>query len=339
MTVVVGITVRDQANQPFDDALVRVFAWRGGNSFLDEEVTGSGGLGRVEFNLTGSRTGTHYAVQVVVLRDPPLLYGSPVQHTICKSITVFDPPLAQHNDENEFTFTLPSTSNLESQDPLLCRCHMKAVHLDKRPIEGYRLHIRQMYLPETLHEEVPEQGVNGSIVAGDRIVLVSDKEGMMAVDLVRGGTYQVFSMSRAESAWLFRVPDKSSADLTDLIYPYAKEITFDSYSLSLGVGEEVHLPVSSLLLSDDTEVDLEGNEYEPSRFVTPLSSDLDALPLQWSRDGGGGADPARRTLLITAKEAGIFTVTFTPQGSLKSGLPVRYPTPQVIHDPITVTVT
>lgn len=325
MAVEVGISVVDSDSNPIDDVTV-VFYDRTTLAVITSTLTGSDGAGRGSASLPGSPSGISYLVRLYLLSHTSL-YAPPIQFEEKKQIQVFDPPLPEFNDENEFVFVRPEDPEYGATDSDLCRCHLFATHLDKKPLKDFVLFIRQAFDPETFHGgAVP---YNGGVVAADRKSVVTDETGKAAIDLFRGGRYYAWTASRAEDTVLFEVPDTAYADIVDLIWLYPKTFAFAETTLSIPADETYLLDVSTFKMSNGKSVDMEGTEYSPSQFLQLVSSDEGVFTAVWEDE----------QIRITPVGSGTATLTVALLDYRENNTALRLPQPTITHTPVSITVT
>ena len=327
MPTAVGVTVLDQLGAPVDGVSVELFD-RLGNLVSAAVLTGTGGAGRVEFTVDGSPGGTQYHIRAYLVGGS-ILYSPVLLYADRRTAVVYEP--LPSGFSNEFSLAY-NTGELEpAVEPYMCRCHAKIHKLNDTVFPGYVFYIRDRVIPEILYAPTAG-GVSGPFLGGDRITLRTDKFGNAVTDLVRNGIYTAFFPDRAEEPCDFIVPDQPSADLIDLIWLYAKSVTYSTNALNLQVGESATVEFTQFLMSNDRERDLDENLYAPSSVVSPVASvGSDLVSIRWGTSG--------RSLIITALAAGTAEVIVEPQAPINSRLPVRLPRPPVTQTPISVTVT
>lgn len=148
----------------------------------------------------------------------------------------------------------------------------------------------------------------------------TDGDGYVQIDLVRGAVYRVFLQGLEECPRKIRVPDRSSINLPDLLYPVVQSVVLDPEGpLTLTTGSE--LEVVPIVTGTDG-VPLEGTGY---RDVLWKVSDSTIAAIQVSKD----------KLTIRGLSVGATTLT----AERKDTSIVRIPDTGISGQPVSITVT
>lgn len=268
--------------------------------------------GKAAFSLSGAVSpGTSYEVRFY---KAGVLFANPV------AIRVIEPTVTT----NKFDVVGAVQALPVSIDPRICRCTGQFLDFGNRPMAG-RV-VRVMASMETGFQ-VPKL-VDGNMVAPDSMEFRTDSNGKVSIDLYRSGEFYITFAGDDDTVWNFKVPDRSSANLIDLIHPQPVSITWDQTAapgnaISVAVGQTKTIPFTSLF-SNYEEIDT-----GLDKWFTALNSDdtlISAFFVRSSTD----------SVQVTGVAPGSAQVTW----QLKSGLyPIMVPPRAVVAEPLVVTVT
>lgn len=236
------VYVKDQLNQPIVGVLVRVFDAAGAVFVAQNYTTLVSGRAVADFTVDGDSPPISYTIRLSktgVAFDGALGDASKSPQLI----TVYSPPALAPNGTNYFevvgqTFVIPVAT-----DPRLCRASGFFKNPSGQPLPGLDIVFINEFKPAI---------VDGFGVLSSKVDLRTDKDGYMVLDLYRNGLYYAMIQNMEttdpndESAIMYEckliVPDRSSINLLDLLFPVIKEITWDPPSISLAVGQtlDVH---------------------------------------------------------------------------------------------------
>lgn len=227
MAVTVDIFVKDDAPlpAPIQGAVVSVL-----NSITFVEVAQSTTdvNGKASFLLPGSASpGTTYEVRIFKLG---VRFGNPVL------IQVQDPlgvGVTNIFDVSGTLLTLPAAT-----DPRRCRCTGRFFNFSNEPIPGAVF--RVMAKAES-GRQVPKV-VDGNMISAEVMIFHTDDDGMVSMDLLRGGEYYITFSGDDDVIWNIVVPDRTSVNLVDLIHPKPVSLAWDSTdapgnAVSVAVGQ------------------------------------------------------------------------------------------------------
>ena len=155
-----------------------------------------------------------------------------------QTIDVLSPPVLL----NEWVFTgTVTTSAGVAPDPRYCRVHGVFIDTSGQPMPGIVVTFRQAHegtvgiLGMLDIFDQPHGIVDGKTVVGWGIRRVTDANGRISVDLIRGNTYHVV-VGGSQRVGECTIPDRPAVDIIDLIYPYIVSVTFTPAGLALFVG-------------------------------------------------------------------------------------------------------
>jgi hypothetical protein len=132
-------------------------------------------------------------------------------------------------------------------DPLLCRCTGRFVGFSGQPLANVTLVFTQRGDTENIVPRV----FDSQLVGQSDLIAHTNTEGFITLDLIRTGEFKL-SISGEELVWDFRVPDRSSANLIDLLHPQPVSLTWDptlapANAITVQVGQTITVPVSLVL--------------------------------------------------------------------------------------------
>jgi hypothetical protein len=235
----VRVAVVDQDDEPVVGVLVRVFDETGTTFITQDSTVLVGGNAIVDFTLDGDTPPISYTIR---LSKTGVAFDGTEgdDNKSPQLIDIYSPPTEAPNDSNDFlvvaqTFTMPVAT-----DPRLCRCSGYFKDASGRALPGLDIQLINQFKPAL---------VDGYAVMGAKLDLRTDDDGYVEVDLYRTGIYHamVESMQAAESSDTgaivmdrdVTVPDRSSANLIDLLFPVVKSIVWDPATVAVGVGNTV----------------------------------------------------------------------------------------------------
>jgi hypothetical protein len=257
----------DQDDNPVAGVLVRIFD-ETGTTFITQNYTAIvGSVAYAEFTLDGDDPAIDYTIRLSktgVAFDG--LLGDDSKST--QLISVYSPPASAPNGNNWFqvqgqTFVTPT-----STDPRLCRASGFFRDAAGRPYPNLDIFIIAQFKPAI---------VDGNAVMGERVELRTDENGFAQVDLFRNGEYRITIQSLEDYTRQVFVPDRTSVNLVDLIFPVVKSITWDPVSAVMSVGDalDVYPSVFGSDFHELTGAALEDVQYE---ILDPSVASLQSMP-------------------------------------------------------------
>jgi hypothetical protein len=203
--------------------------------------------GRAAFLLPGALSpGKVYEARFYKLG---VIFPNPVQ------IAVLEPVGSLTNNFTVLATGVPSVLPVSS-DPACCRCTGTFLDFANRPIKNMMV---TFYPNPEAGFETPAV-VNGNRIAADRLTVYTDANGKISVDLLRGSDLNVVWAGQEETSWNMLVPDRSSANLFDLVHPFPVSLSFDQSAapgntITVAKGAVVSLPFSVLFSDFETNPD------------------------------------------------------------------------------------
>lgn len=294
----------DQNTDPILGALVRVFDAAGAVFQTQDFTVDVAGDAVAEVTLDGDDPPNDYTIRLSktgVAFDGSLGDDSKSPQLI----EIYSPPAAAPTGKNDFdlrgeTFTRPVAT-----DPRLCRASGHFKDGAGRPLPGLDIKMINQFKPAI---------VDGDAIMGERLDLRTDEDGYCQLDLYRGGEYRAWvqSIQAAEDdptgAIVFPrevvVPDASSANLVDLLFPIVATVAYTPTTVSIAVGGEQEVTV--VVTASDGRV-LSG--YAPDDVLWEIE-DTSVATLQCNEDTltiiGNAAGTTQ--LVATRKDQTIVTV-------------------------------
>ena len=259
--VPVVFSVIDQNDEPVEGAAVVVLTTDLRSRYLEQTTNADG-------EVSGLLPDGTYEVRLFYpeARTPPF------------SLTVPD-----QAEPYRATLDIEKRSPMDAQEPGMCR-----VYEMFRTTNGEAQGTVSADLTESL------------VIRGGTVFVPSQENypitrGLFAAELPRGAKV-LFAIPGSHARVEAVIPDRPSARLTDLMFPYPAQYTVDpSYSSPMALGSTQEI-LAEATLSDTRTV--------------PLSE----IPGQWSVEPATGLTitPTGAGLLVTANEAGSYEITFTP---------------------------
>jgi len=203
-------------------------------------------------------------------------------------------------------------------DPRVCRCIGRFINFRNQPVANAMVRISA---ESELLLRAPKV-VDSAMVSSSAVELRTDANGFVSVDLLRTGKYWITYSGEEDELWTIVVPDRSTANLIELIHPEPTALTFGLPSpVAVTIGQFVEVPV----------------EVAFSDFQTH-SADLGNL-IQFDASDSLLADVSFRTsdgvLVILGKATGTFEITASIRPDL---YPLRLPTYNIGTPTLTVNV-
>lgn len=203
VTCVVDVLDDTPGHAAISGATIRVFDGVGA-VFITAGVTDA--LGSFSFDVNGSAGGTTYQLRISKIG---------VGFTNPQMALVYDPlppATANHFLCYGTVFVLPVAT-----DVLFCRCSGFFIDAGGRPLNDLMIRFVNKFDP---------------IIVGSRAVLGTveirtDATGYAVVDLIRGGDYTAQVSGLQDENLRILVPDQTSINLIDLLFPVVSSITFD----------------------------------------------------------------------------------------------------------------
>lgn len=229
---------------PVEGVLVRVFDATG-TTFITQDVTTLVGNDAIaDFTLPGSDPAIEYQIRLskVGVAFDGLLGADSKSPQL---VQVYDPPAAAPSGTNDFTVQGQTYHRPAATNPRLCRASGFFKRGDGQPYPWLDL----MFVPVFKPTIVDDAGVIGSTITGR-----TDAEGYFEIDLYRGGIYHVTMEGLEDVPREVEVPDASSINLIDLLFPVVASVVFDPVSANLAVGESVEI-TPTVLGSDGRVLD------------------------------------------------------------------------------------
>lgn len=267
------------------------------------------GSGRAAFSLPGSATpGTPYEVRFFKLG---VVFQNPM------GIKVLDPVATTNKFDMSGTLLVLPTAT----DPRVCRCTGRFMSFSNTPIAGAVVRFMAKAQSGTQTPKI----VDGNLVSAEALATKTDADGLVSLDLYRSAEYYITFSGEDDVVWNILVPDRSAANLIELIHPQPVLLKWDQ---AVAPGNAVSVPVGTTLLVPYTLVysDYEETAEGSMKWITFINSD-DALASVGFSTGA---------VAVEGLAAGVMNVTTEMLPNL---LPVRVPPYSIVAPPLVVTVT
>jgi len=297
----------DQDTNPILGVLVRVFDVTGTTFIAQDYTVDVGGDAVAEVTLDGDDPPLQYTIRmskVGVAFDGSVGDDSKSPQLI----EVYSPPANAPTGKNDFdiqgqTFTRPVATN-----PRLCRCSGFFKDATGQPLANLDMSFVNQFKPSI---------VDGDAVLGAKVELRTDEDGYAELDLYRGAEYLVMveSIEAAEAdetgAIVFPrdvvVPNQSSANLINLLFPVVSSIVFDPASVSVAADDTEE--VTTVVTASDGRV-LTGTACNDVIYasadesIASVSVDIDKVVVR-------GVSPGTTEITAVRKDQTIVTIPDT----------------------------
>jgi hypothetical protein len=311
--------VKDQNSDPILGVLVRVFDLTGTTFITQDYTVDVGGDAVAEVTLDGDDPPSGYTIRASkagVAFDGAL--GD--SNKSPQLVEIYSPAALAPTGKNDFDLVGETFTRPVATDPRLCRCSGFFKDITGQPLPNLEMFFINQFAPAI---------VDGDGVLGSKVELRTDADGYAQLDLYRGAEYSVMvqSLQAAEAddtgAIVFPrhivVPDQSSINLLNLLFPVVDEITFTPDPVTMSVGD--YLDVTTVVKATD-ERTLVGTGCED---VIYESSDTDVVTVSVEQD----------KLVLYAVGAGTAEITAVR----KDQTIVSIPATTIAGQPLSVTVT
>jgi hypothetical protein len=208
----VNFRLRDQTTAAVDGVLIRIYS---GATLITTGITGEGD------NSSGNRI---FDLDVGDYTARFSMSGSGYTIVSPQAFTVIG------DDTDDFTISVERLTRPVSTNPALCRCSGYVIDLAGQPLKNASV---------TFEGRNPPTLLGNDYIGKDRLVVVSDKSGYLQTDLIRNGVYRVVVSSYQDLTFEIKVPNLSSANLPDVIFPIVTAVQFDPEDVSVGIAESV----------------------------------------------------------------------------------------------------
>ncbi len=237
----------------------------------------------------------------------------------------FDPRLTIDVDSgassNEFDVEGQYLAELApSATNYLCRVQGTVLGAHGAPVSGVRFTFSLTGKPRV---------VGGRVMVISDVIVESDSDGWVEVELVRNGSYDCVVMGLEDTVYRVQVPDTDACRVTDLIWFYIAELSWDPDEVTLAAGDEEEVsPTVTLSSGTTTPFEMDGDDWFYARsFLDFAIADEGIATYEWNEDD---------TMTITGVAAGTTTITATVKEDAESK---REPSPTRSLASLTITVT
>jgi hypothetical protein len=222
-----------------------------------------------------------------------------------QSIEVYSPAAGAPSGTNDFTVQGQTFERPVAADPYLCRASGFFRDAAGRPLRNFDLHLTLQRSPLL----VGDDGVLGFQVYG-----ATDNNGYFEVDLYRSGDYLV-ELQSLEHQRCVTVPDVSSVNLVELLFPVVASVAYDPATVSVAAGDTQAVDV--------TVTDSTGLTHELTESLLTFTSEDETVATVGQSAG---------QLIVSGQSAGSTTITVTQTD------PSIVVIPEITLDSLSVTV-
>jgi len=221
---------------PIEGVLVRVFDATGATLVTQDYTTS---LGVADFTLDGDDPPIEYQIRLSkwgVSFDGNLGDESKSPQLI----EVWTPPANSPSGTNDFEVKGETFVRPVAIDQRLCRASGFFRRADGQPYANLDVLFTPRFRPAI---------VDGDSVMWGTINTRTDEDGYLEIDLFREGHYSVIVETLEPCPRDVLVPDASSENLVELLFPVVDSVTFDPTTVSLAVGEDQDV-ITTVVASD-----------------------------------------------------------------------------------------
>jgi len=201
-----------------------------------------------------------------------------------QSIEVYSPAAGAPSGTNDFTVQGQTFERPVAADPYLCRASGFFRDAAGRPLRNFDMHFTLQRSPLL----VGDDGILGFKVYG-----TTDNNGYFEVDLYRFGDYLV-ELQSLEHQRCVSVPDVSSINLVELLFPVVSSVVYDPTAVTVAAGDTQAVDVT---ITDSTGLTRELTES----LLTFTSEDESVATIGISAG----------QLIVSGQSAGSTTITVT----------------------------
>jgi hypothetical protein len=250
---------------PIVGVLVRVFDSTG-TTFITQDLTDANGI--ADFTLDGDDPPIDYQIRLSKLGVAfDGLLGDDSKSP--QLIQVYYPVTGAPSGTNDFVVKGQTYHRPVATDPRLCRASGFFRRGDGQPYPWLDL----MFVPAFKPTIVDGDGVMAGTITGR-----TDEQGYFEIDLYRTGIYHVSMEGLENEPREVTVPDWSSINIIDLLFPVVGSVVFDPTSVTVASGEFVEV-LTEVRASDGRLLD----GAAPSD-VLYTSNDLEVAAVQVKSD-------------------------------------------------------
>lgn len=299
--------VVDQNTDPVLGVLVRVFDATGTTFITQDTTVDVAGDAVAEVSLDGDDPAISYTIR---MSKTGVAFDGSVgdQSKSPQLIEVYTPASAAPTGKNDFDITCETFTRPVSTDPRLCRTSGFFKDGAGRPLANLDIKLINQFKPAV---------VDGNAVLGERLDLRTDADGYCQVDLYRNGEYRAWvqSIQAAEAdptgAITFSremvIPDQSSANLVELLFPVVTDVVFTPDPAAVLVG--LTLEITTVVMASDGRL-LIGTACEDV-FYTIADTAIATLAIEATKLTIRGESPGITNLIASRKDQTIVTIPAT----------------------------
>jgi uncharacterized protein YjdB len=265
----VRVFVEDEQSptpDPIENVLVRMFN-AAGDVFISQDYTDV--LGIADFTLDGDDPPNEYTIRLSkqgVAFDGGLGDDSKSPQLI----EVYTPPAGSPSGTNDFTVRGQTFTRPVATDPRLCRLSGFFRRSDGEPYAWLDFRFKPCFKPAI---------VDGDGVLWGTIDARTDEDGYIEIDLFRGGEYRVLVETLDDDERLIVIPDVSSENIVEILFPVVETVVFLPASLLLAVddSEEVVPTVTASnqqVLEGTAQQDVEYTSSDEAVAIVAVQNDL-----------------------------------------------------------------
>lgn len=211
---------------------------------------------------------------------------------------IVDDPVVVPNDF--FMFGTPVGDFGLSPNPRVCRCVGRFLNFSGYPVPNALLRV---VAPADSVLKTPRV-IDGDLVSVEAMNFHTDKDGWLALDLLRGGEYYITFSGESDAVWNIKVPELPTCNLIDLLHPQPVRVTWDMEGPFELMQDEKLLVTPTCLFSDG-----EALHEHLDKWLDFLNEDETKVEVLYSAPGGQlqlkGLAPGTSRITVAVKD-GLF---------------------------------
>lgn len=232
-----------------------------------------------------------------------------------QAISVYSPPGAVPPTSNGFTVRGQTFTRPVAADPRLCRASGFFRDVSGRPLANLDFHFIGLCQNTDQPPMTPMIVDGDAVLQGGELILRTDANGYLQVDLYRTATYSVLMQGFETDLRSIKVPDAPSVNLVELLFPVVTSVEFSPDPLVLSVNSAIDIDVT-ILATDGQTLDISKED------LLFRSSDTGVVTVQVVEGKLRAFGVAAGTAEITAERADQSIITIPEEPTVYAPLSV-----------------
>jgi len=200
---------------------------------------------------------------------------------------------------NSITLSGSSVSQTDAETPDYCVVSGYLQDIQGSMMKGRYLIVRYFSNPAAIS--------TGNLILGEKVIVRADTNGRVSVKLLQGSKVKIeIPNRRLDMIRMCNIPEETTADLIDIIFPRVVSAAFDVASKNISIGAEYN-PVVNATMSD-------GETLDVTTYATIASSNTGIASLTGKTVKG--VSTGTSTLSITALDTDKLNSRQEPDGDV-----------------------